>query len=100
MKSIGTMYVAGYHVLTRAVYKVFSLLISGAFAGFGKDTVVAPPLRLSGAHRICIGKNVYLGPSSWLQALSKDKNESIAISIGDGTSVVGACVISAVRSVV
>lgn len=58
------------------------------------------PIRLGGEERIAIGNQVFIGSGSWLQTLPDGDNQSIAISIGSGTSVAGACVISAVRQVV
>jgi len=79
---------------------MFSLLISGAFADFGSKTVLMYPLRLKGEERIAIGDSVFIGPGSWLQTLPDAGNKSVAISIGKGSSCAGACVISAVRSVI
>jgi acetyltransferase-like isoleucine patch superfamily enzyme len=58
------------------------------------------PIRLSGEHRIALGDHVFVGSGSWLQVIPETGNESVAISIGSGTSIAGACVISAVRSVI
>jgi lipopolysaccharide O-acetyltransferase len=57
------------------------------------------PFRLSGEERIQIGDRVFLGSGCWLQALPDGDNLTVAISVGTGTSIAGACVISAVRSV-
>jgi acetyltransferase-like isoleucine patch superfamily enzyme len=85
-------------VTARARGKAFSLLASGAFAGFGQRSVLQPPVRLGGVGRIRIGHDVYVGAGSWLQVLDGAGAE-VALTIGDGTSIVGACVISAARSV-
>jgi len=89
-----------YRSAVRVKSKLFSLAISGAFANFGIKTVLMTPLRLSGEHRIAIGEGVFVGPGSWLQTLPSETPPSIAISIGDGTSIAGNCVISAAQSVV
>jgi acetyltransferase-like isoleucine patch superfamily enzyme len=83
----------------RSRSKLFSVLISGAFCSFGRETVLMCPIRLEGVGRIVIGDRVFIGPGSWLQALPDIPNETVGISIGNGTRVAGACVISAVRSV-
>jgi acetyltransferase-like isoleucine patch superfamily enzyme len=57
------------------------------------------PVRLGGEERIAIGDRVFIGPGSWLQSLPDGDNRSVAISIGNGSSIAGACVISAVRGV-
>jgi carbonic anhydrase/acetyltransferase-like protein (isoleucine patch superfamily) len=89
-----------YRLFSRLRAKCFSLLIAGAFAHFGKRTVLWPPIRLSGEKRIAVGDGVFVGAGSWLQALPDEGNQSVAITIGSGTSMAGACVISAVRQVV
>jgi acetyltransferase-like isoleucine patch superfamily enzyme len=57
------------------------------------------PLRLDGEERIAVGDRVFIASGSWLQTLPDGEDRSVAISIGNGSSVAGACVISAVRSV-
>ena len=99
MRLLSPLFLFCYRLITRLVAKCFSILISGAFAGFGSRSVLMPPLRLSGEDRIRIGSGVFLGPGCWLQALPDAENHVPAISIGDGTSVSGYCVISAVRHV-
>lgn len=100
MKYLSDLFLAIYRALIRIKAKLFSLLISGAFSEFGKNTVLAPPIRLVGENRIAVGARVFIGENSWLQALSEGVNNRKAISIGNGTSIAGACVISAVQSVV
>jgi len=73
--------------------------MSGGFAEFGKHTVISTPLRLSGEERISLGRGVFVGSGSWLQALPDGDNQSVAVKIGNGTSIAGICVISAVRQV-
>ena len=99
MRSVSRLFLFLYRTSIRVRGKLFSLLISSAFARFGSKTVLMYPLRLSGEQRIAIGDRVFIGPGSWLQALPDGENESIAIWIGKGTSVAGACVISAVRNI-
>jgi acetyltransferase-like isoleucine patch superfamily enzyme len=99
-KRVARMFLACYRAGTRAVNKSFSVLASGAFSKFGKRSVLALPIRLSGESRIEIGAGVYVGANSWLQTLPDGDNRSPAITIGDGASIAGACVISAVRRVV
>lgn len=98
-KFLGRLVLSCYRGFARLKCKCFSLLVSGAFAGFGKRTVLAYPIRLGGEDRIHIGDGVFLGSGCWLQALPDGDNHSVAISIGSGSSVAGACVISAVRNV-
>ena len=59
--------------------------------------MIVPPLRLEGESRIEIGDDVYIGSDCWLQVL--DGGSTAGISIGDGSSLAGHCVISAAQSV-
>jgi acetyltransferase-like isoleucine patch superfamily enzyme len=99
MKYFARLFLFSYRASVRFRAKCFSLLISGAFAHFGRRTVLMHPLRLLGEQRIAVGDNVFIGPGSWLQTLPDGDNESVAIAIGNGTSIAGTCVISAVRNV-
>jgi len=94
--AVGFLHLAGF--TGRARGKAFSLLAGGGFAAFGARSVLQPPIRLGGVERISIGTGVYVGPGSWLQVL-EGGGDGVALEIGDGTSIVGACVISAARSV-
>ncbi len=100
MKPLSRLFAALYRISIRLRAKAFSLLISGAFADFGSKTILMYPIRLKGEERIAIGDHVFIGPGSWLQTLSDAENKSVAMSIGKGSSCAGACVISAVRSVI
>jgi acetyltransferase-like isoleucine patch superfamily enzyme len=95
---LGTGVVGLAALSARARGKAFSVLAGGAFAGFGRRSVLQPPIRLGGAGRIRIGAGVTVGPGSWLHVLEPE-GAGVALAIGDGTSIVGACVISAARSV-
>jgi len=100
MNLISRTFIFCYRTATRLRYKVFSLLVSGAFAKFGKNSSLMYPVRLSGEGRIAIGDRVSIGPGSWLKTLSDGENRSVALEIGSGASIAGACVLSAIRSVV
>jgi acetyltransferase-like isoleucine patch superfamily enzyme len=99
MRSLGRVFTEGYRMYTRLRARCFSLLISGAFAHFGRGASVMPPLRFWGEWRIAIGEAVFLGPGCWLQTLPDGENRSVALVIGAGTSIAGACHISALRDV-
>jgi acetyltransferase-like isoleucine patch superfamily enzyme len=86
-----------YRLAGRAWGKSFSLMAGGAFAEFGPHTVLQPPVRLQGERRIAIGRDAFIGPNSWLQALGE--GDGVGIEIGDGCSIVGGCVLSAARSI-
>lgn len=94
----GRIFLRLYRFWVRARDKAFSSLASGAFAAFGRRTVIQLPVRLGGEERIAIGSDVFVGSGSWLQALDGHGDE-VALEIGDGTSIVGGCVLSAAVSV-
>ena len=77
--------------------KAFSVSISGAFAEFGTHTVIQLPVRIVGERRIALGSGIFVGGGSWLQTLGD--GTGVAITIGDGTSIAGSCVISAAESI-
>ena len=87
-----------YRWLTRVRDKMFSVAVSGSFASFGRQSVIQLPVRLSGEARIAVGAGVFVGAGSWLQVVGHDSAE-VAIEIGAGTAIAGACVISAASSV-
>lgn len=83
-----------YRGYARLWGKTFSVLAAPAFAEFGRRSVLQPPVRLAGEGRVALGSGVFVGPGSWLQVLDAT-GDSIAIRIGDRTSIAGQCVISA-----
>lgn len=87
-----------YRLGGRAWAKAFSLLAADAFASFGARTVLQPPIRLVGEGRIAVGSDVFVGAGSWLQVLGRGTGD-VALSIGDGTSIAGNCVLSAACSI-
>jgi len=96
---LGSRTLGAYRFLTRAGGKLFSSLVSGAFAQFGKNSFLELPVRLQGETRIAIGSRVYVGAGSWLQVLETPGGESVALRLGDGTNLAGHCIISAATSV-
>jgi lipopolysaccharide O-acetyltransferase len=94
---VGAVFLSSYRAGGRAWAKLFSVGISGAFASFGARSVIQPPARLVGESRIAVGRDVFVGRGSWLQTLGDQ--HAVAIEIGDGTRMAGACTISAVRFV-
>lgn len=98
-KLFGKIFLSWHQSFVRIRSKAFSIIISGAFAEFGEKSVLVPPVRLNRVDRIKVGSRVFIGSNSWLQTLPDGDNKSLAISIGNRTSIVGGCTISAVRSV-
>ncbi len=97
-RMLGQSTVNGYRLWKRAVSKAFSLAASGAFSSFGRRSVVELPIRLGGERRIAIGHDVFVGAGSWIQVVGDDHGP-VAIALGNGTSIAGGCVVSAVSSV-
>jgi acetyltransferase-like isoleucine patch superfamily enzyme len=85
-----------YRGATDARNKLFSLTVGGAFASFGRESVLQLPVRLDGEARIAVGERVFVGASSWLQVVGDDP--SARLEIGDGTALSGHTVLSAARS--
>lgn len=88
-----------YKFSSRLREKLFSLIVAGGFARFGRKSVIIPPVRLEGEDRIEIGSYVYIARGCWIQAEPDGDNRSSALFIGDRTSIAGPCVLSAMRSV-
>jgi acetyltransferase-like isoleucine patch superfamily enzyme len=89
-----------YRFQKRLIAKLFSILCSRSFSGFGRHSVITPPLRITGEKHIRVGSNVFLGADCWLQVLSRENNCGDVIEINDRTSIVGSVVISAVEKIV
>lgn len=98
-KMVSKVCIYAYKIFNRGLSKSFSILIKGAFAQYGKNSVINLPLRISGESRIEIGDNVFIGANSWLQSLPDGGNKTIAIRIGNGVSIVGGITISAFRKI-
>jgi acetyltransferase-like isoleucine patch superfamily enzyme len=111
MRAAGPRRVAGagalgvYRLAVRARNKLFSLSVAGSFESFGSHSVLELPVRIEGERRIRIGSGVFVGQGSWLHALddpgaaADGASPGVALTIGDGTSIVGNCVLSAVHSI-
>ena len=92
---------AAYRGWTRAPTICSQSAARGAFASFGRGSVIQLPVRLGGESRIAIGSEVFVGAGSWIQVLDHESPErrEPTIHIGDGTSVAGTCVISVAASI-
>jgi len=96
-RAVGRATVRSYTLWTRTRDKLFAVASSGAFAAFGPRSVIQLPVRLNGVDRIAIGCDVFVGAGSWLQVLGAADTD-VVLEIGDGTSIAGTCVLSAVQS--
>lgn len=99
-KAFGRGFIGVYRLCGRAWGKAFSIASSGAFHSCGRGTILQPPLRIWGEHRISLGDNVWVGAGCWLQVLGSAEGEGdVAIRIGSGTNFAGNCVVSASSSI-
>lgn len=94
---LSTAFLGFYRLWARFQRKTFSALISGAFAQFGANSVLAPPIRIEGEQRMAIGSGVFVGPGSWLHV--EGDATGVALEIGDGSSIGAYSTVSAVSSV-
>lgn len=80
--------------------RIYYYLFRSAFASLGGNTSIMQPFRLGCPERISIGRNVYIGARSWLQAIpgSEPATQNL-IEIADDTSISGECTIAACHSV-
>jgi acetyltransferase-like isoleucine patch superfamily enzyme len=88
---------AAYRGAADARNKMFALAVGGAFAGFGRKTVIQLPVRLDGEARIVLGDGVFVGANSWLQVIGDDPQARL--TLGDGTAASGHVVLAAAHSV-
>jgi acetyltransferase-like isoleucine patch superfamily enzyme len=93
----GSAFLSAHRFWTGARDKAFSLLAGGAFASFGRNSVLQLPVTIWGERRIVIGDDVFVGAGSWLRVI--EASGEVAIVIGDGTSISGDCVLSAAQSI-
>lgn len=96
-RQLGRAFFLGYQGANRAYRKGFSVLASGAFAEFGSRSVIAPPVKIVGIHRIAVGSSVFIDSGCWLHV--EGDGQGVAIDIGDGASIGSYAVFSAFESI-
>ncbi len=94
---LGRAFFEGYRGANRIYRKGFSILAAGAFAEFGSNSVISPPVRIEGVNRIAVGSRVYLDSRCWLHI--EGDGQQVAIEIGDGSSIGSYAVFSAAQSI-
>ncbi len=95
------MFLQCYRLYGRLRGRLFTALCRGEFHRLGRGSVLFPPVRIGGEKWIAIGRQVFVGPNSWLQVFEPTSgDETPVITIGDKTSIVGSCTITAVERVV
>jgi acetyltransferase-like isoleucine patch superfamily enzyme len=97
VRPVGRAFLTGYRGLTRLHRKGFSVLASGAFAEFGSNSVISPPVRIESEERIAVGSGVFVGPGCWLHV--EGDGREVALELGDGASIGAYSALSAVQSV-
>lgn len=96
--SVSRTSLSTYRGFKRARDKAWSILVRRGFASFGKNSVLALPIRLRGTDGISLGSGVFVGPDSWLQTIP-NAGATAVLTLGDNTSIAGSAVISAVHRV-
>ncbi len=60
----------------------FSVLVASGFDSFGAGSRIMLPFRAGNAHKVSVGRNVLIGPSSWFMVPRLDADGPV-IHIGD-----------------
>ena len=96
-KLLGIATFAVYRTVRRIANKLFSVMMSGAFAEFGRRSSLGLPIRIEGAHRMAIGDDVGIQGGGWLHVLGD--GDDVVLRIGDGCQIGANSTVSAVRDV-
>lgn len=97
-RRLARAYLSARTLAVRARGRTYATLAGPAYAGFGPHTVVAPPVLTDNEGRIHLGRDVFIGRDSWLHVEGPAEGP-VALEVGDGTKIVGHCVLSAAESV-
>ena len=89
-----------YRWFGRLRRKAFTLLVRGGFRAFGHSSALEAPAQLLGLSHVSVGRDVYIGANSWLTFLGDSRSPARGIVIGDGVSVAGGLVLSALEEIV
>jgi acetyltransferase-like isoleucine patch superfamily enzyme len=84
-----------YQLLCNRRDLLFSRAVAGSFMAFGPNSIIQMPFLVHGERYISIGRDVFIGPSSWLHV----NGSQALLEIGDGTRMSGHCVLSATQHV-
>jgi acetyltransferase-like isoleucine patch superfamily enzyme len=71
-----------FQAAQRARDAAFSLMVASGFAEFGRGSRILLPFRAGNPHKVAVGSNVLIGPSSWFMVPRLD-NPGAVIHIGD-----------------
>jgi lipopolysaccharide O-acetyltransferase len=97
-KPAGRAALEAYRLSQRLRARLFAATCGGGFAAFGRDAILMPPVRISGADRIHIAPEVFVGANSYLLVLEDDGRRG-EIHIGEDAQMTGDCTISSAASV-
>lgn len=86
-------------ITQKATSKAFSLFVARGFYHWGRNSIVVPPLRVNGEQLISVSSGVFMGAGCWLNATPAGSAAGPIITIGEGCSFSGYCVISAVSMI-
>lgn len=94
----GKLTLSAIRELKRAYAHVYSRCSAGAFAEFGRNSVLQPPVSVTGAERIRIGSGVWVGADCWLHSVRADADD-VVLELGNGTNLAGNCTLAAAASI-
>jgi acetyltransferase-like isoleucine patch superfamily enzyme len=97
-RSGGRLTLSAVRELRRLYAHAYSHCSAGAFAGFGRHSVLEPPVRVAGAEHIRIGSGVWVGAGCWLHSVRPDA-DGVVLELGDGTNLAGNCTLAAAASI-
>jgi acetyltransferase-like isoleucine patch superfamily enzyme len=95
---IGRASLEAYRLSQRLRARTFARLCGSGFGAFGRTAMIMTPVRVSGADRIHIAEEVFIGANSYLLALDGEGRRG-EIFIGEDVQMTGDCTISAAASV-
>jgi acetyltransferase-like isoleucine patch superfamily enzyme len=97
-RTTGRAFLEAHRLSQRLRARLFARLGGGAFAAFGRTAILMPPVRISGADRIHIAEEVFIGANSYLLVLEGHGRRG-EIFIGEDVQMTGDCTISSAASV-
>jgi hypothetical protein len=89
-----------FGIVSRASIEIYTLLVGGRFGSLGRGSRIHPPLRVSCPWAIHVGEGVTVGPYSWFNVQSPNRDAGPALVIGDGPYIGRLAHINAFQKVV
>lgn len=98
---LSSMFVKLYFWFCRFRDRLFTFCCRTSFHDIGARSLLSLPVRLGGSRWIQIGREVFVGPNCWFEAVGPDSSRRTpVIVIDDETSIAGSCTITATKNVV